>query len=101
FGGHFHNDNTIAGLRDIPGLVMAVPARGDDAARMLRGCVALAEECGRVVAFIEPIALYHEKDLYEEGDQAWLFDYPPPGSALLPGDVEVYGAGDVLIVTYG
>ena len=37
FGGHFHNDNSIGALRDIPGLVLAVPARGDDAARMLRG----------------------------------------------------------------
>src|SRR5262249_820856 len=36
FGGHFHNDNAVAVLRDIPGLVVAVPARGDDAAAMLR-----------------------------------------------------------------
>ena len=30
FGGHFHNDNAVAALRDIPGLVIAVPgpARG-------------------------------------------------------------------------
>ena len=32
FGGHFHNDNALAVLRDIPGLVVAVPARPDDAA---------------------------------------------------------------------
>ncbi len=32
FGGHFHNDNSVAVLRDIPGLVLAVPARADDAA---------------------------------------------------------------------
>lgn len=101
FGGHFHNDNAIGSLRDIPGLIMAVPSRGDDAVRMLRGCLAAAAECGRVVAFIEPIALYHEKDLHEPGDGAWLFDYPPPGTALLPGDVGVYGEGPVLIVTYG
>ncbi len=30
FGGHFHNDNTIAPLRDIPGVVIVAPARGDD-----------------------------------------------------------------------
>src|ERR1022692_1235054 len=29
FGGHFHNDNALAALRDIPGLVIAVPARPD------------------------------------------------------------------------
>ncbi|MEQ1895715.1 MAG: thiamine pyrophosphate-dependent enzyme, partial [Planctomycetota bacterium] len=36
FGGHFHNDNSIGALRDIPGLVLVTPARGDDAARLLR-----------------------------------------------------------------
>jgi len=90
FGGHFHNDHAIGGLRDIPGLVLAAPSRGDDAVRMLRGCVALARECGRVVCFLEPIALYHEKDLHADGDGGWLFDYPPPGEALLPGEVGVY-----------
>lgn len=100
FGGHFHNDNSIGGLRDIPGLVLAVPSRGDDAVRMLRGCVALAKECGRVVAFLEPIALYHQKDLVSEGDEGWLFDYPAPGDALLPGEVGTYGEGPLLIVSY-
>ncbi|MEX2467287.1 MAG: thiamine pyrophosphate-dependent enzyme [Gemmatimonadota bacterium] len=100
FGGHFHNDHSIGGLRDIPGLVLAVPSRGDDAVRMLRGCLALAKECGRVVAFLEPIALYHQKDLHTEGDEAWLFDYPKPGEALLPGDVGTYGEGPLLIVSY-
>jgi 2-oxoisovalerate dehydrogenase E1 component len=54
FGGHFHNDNAIGALRDIPGLALAVPARGDDAARMLRGAVALAKAHGRVVASSSP-----------------------------------------------
>ena len=36
FGGHFHNDNSITALRDIPGLVVGCPSRGDDAAMMLR-----------------------------------------------------------------
>ena len=83
---------TVGALRDIPGLVLAVPARGDDAARMLRGCVAMAAEDGRVVVFLEPIALYHEKDLYADGDGAWLTDYPPPPSYLLPGEPGVYEA---------
>ena len=100
FGGHFHNDNSIGGLRDIPGLVLAAPARGDDAAKMLRGCIALALEYGRVVCFLEPIALYHERDLHEKDDDGWLFDYPPPGAALLPGEVGLYGEGDVLLVSY-
>ena len=78
FGGHFHNDNSVGALRDIPGLVIAAPARGDDAARMLRGAIAMAAEDGRVVVFLEPIALYHEKDLHADGDGGWLSAYPPP-----------------------
>jgi 2-oxoisovalerate dehydrogenase E1 component len=58
FGGHFHNDNSIAALRDIPGFVIACPSRGDDAAMMLRTLMALAKVDGRVSAFLEPIALY-------------------------------------------
>ena len=38
FGGHFHNDDAVAILRDIPGIVVASPARPDDAAAMLRAC---------------------------------------------------------------
>jgi 2-oxoisovalerate dehydrogenase E1 component len=100
FGGHFHNDHSIGALRDIPGLVIATPSRGDDAVRMLRGCLALARQSERVVVFLEPIALYHEKDLLEEGDGRWLSDYPPPGEALVPGEVELYGEGEVLLVSY-
>ena len=105
FGGHFHNDNSVGALRDIPGLVLAVPARGDDAARMLRGCVAMAAEDGRVVVFLEPIALYHEKDLHQDGDGGWLADYPPPPSHLLPGEPGLYEAddshsADLLLVSY-
>lgn len=93
FGGHFHNDNSIGALRDIPGLVLATPSRGDDAAMMLRGCVALARVHGRVIAFLEPIALYHQRDLIEDGDQRWLTDYPAPGRVLLPGQTGIYRAG--------
>jgi 2-oxoisovalerate dehydrogenase E1 component len=52
---------------------------------------------------LEPIALYHAKDLYEDGDGRWLSDYPPPGEHLLPGEVGVYGAGheDLVVFTYG
>ena len=105
FGGHFHNDNSIGALRDIPGLVIACPARGADAARMLRGAIAMALEDGRVVVFLEPIALYHEKDLLEPGDGGWLSDYPAPPAALLPGDVGIVDPHDgrepdLLIVSY-
>jgi 2-oxoisovalerate dehydrogenase E1 component len=78
FGGHFHNDNAIAVLRDIPGLVVACPARGGDAAAMLRTCLAAGAVDGTVSVFLEPIALYHTRDLYEPDDGAWLDPYIPP-----------------------
>ncbi len=58
FGGHFHNDNSLTIFRDIPGLVVCVPSNGRDAVRMFRHCMKLAHEDGRVVVFVEPIALY-------------------------------------------
>jgi 2-oxoisovalerate dehydrogenase E1 component len=68
FGGHFHNDNAVGVLRDIPGLVVGCPSRGDDAAAMLRTCVAAGLVDGTVSVFLEPIALYHSRDLYAAGD---------------------------------
>ena len=69
FGGHFHNDNALGVLRDVPGLVIASPAVRVDAAAMLRTCVAAAKADGSVCVFLEPIALYHTRDLHEEGDE--------------------------------
>lgn len=77
FGGHFHNDNSVAALRDIPGLVVASPARPDDAASMLRTCLAAARVDGSVCVFLEPIALYNTRDMFEEGDNGWLSPYAP------------------------
>ncbi|MGB9428875.1 MAG: thiamine pyrophosphate-dependent enzyme [Gammaproteobacteria bacterium] len=103
FGGHFHNDNSFTALRDIPGIVVACPSRGDDAAMMLRSCAALAKIDGRVVVFLEPIALYMAKDLYEPKDNQWLFEYPAPDRAVPLGEARVYNpnAKDLLIVTFG
>ncbi|MCF7751794.1 hypothetical protein KQ945_13635 [Bacillus subtilis subsp. subtilis] len=103
FGGHFHNDNSITALRDIPGLVVGCPSRGDDAAMMLRTLAALGQVDGRVSVFLEPIALYMTKDLYEPGDGQWLFPYPSPEQTLLPGQGRVYRAeaNDLVIFSYG
>ncbi len=98
FGGHFHNDNSITALRDIPGLVVGCPSRGDDAATMLRTLAALAKVDGRVCAFLEPIALYMAKDLYEPGDGQWLTEYPSPDQAMTLGEGRVYGDGDDLVI---
>ncbi|MGQ3891982.1 thiamine pyrophosphate-dependent enzyme [Legionella sp. CNM-4043-24] len=102
FGGHFHNDNSIAVLRDLPGVLVACPSNGPDAAQMLRTCVRLAAEQGRVVVFLEPIALYMTKDLHEPGDNAWLFDYPAPEARIEVGEVGVSGPADAetVILSY-
>ncbi|MCB1634033.1 MAG: MFS transporter, partial [Xanthomonadales bacterium] len=102
FGGHFHNDNSFAALRDIPGLILACPSRGDDAAMMLRTLAALCQVDGRVCAFLEPIALYMTKDLYEAGDGQWQFPYPAPNQAIDLGEPRIYhpDARELLIISY-
>ncbi|MBP2416407.1 thiamine pyrophosphate-dependent enzyme [Microlunatus capsulatus] len=104
FGGHFHNDNALGVLRDIPGLVLACPSRGDDAAAMLRTCVAAAAADGTVAVFLEPIALYHRRDLHEPGDGGWLSaddaGHVPVGRARLHPP-EDGGAPDLTLVTFG
>ncbi|MDJ0639629.1 MAG: thiamine pyrophosphate-dependent enzyme [Paracoccaceae bacterium] len=100
FGGHFHNDNSVAVLRDIPGLILACPSNGADAAKMLRECVRLAREEQRVVVFLEPIALYPARDL-APGDGAWMYRYPAPDERIPLGEVGVHGTGrDLAIVTF-
>ncbi len=94
FGGHFHNDNSIAALRDVPGVVIAGPARGSDAVGMLRTAMALAKIDGRVVFFLEPIALYRTRDLHEDGDGAWLDSFPSLGTSVELGTAHAYDAAD-------
>jgi 2-oxoisovalerate dehydrogenase E1 component len=102
FGGHFHNDNSVAVLRDIPGLILAVPSNGADAAMMLRESVRLAREEQRVVVFLEPIALYPMRDLHAEKDGGWLRLYPDPTQTIPLGRVGIHGTGtDLAIVTFG
>ncbi len=103
FGGHFHNDNSITALRDIPGLIIGCPSRGDDAVAMLRSMMALARVDGRVSAFLEPIALYMTKDLYATDDAEWTFDYPAPDQFLPLFASRVYdeAARDLLVITFG
>jgi 2-oxoisovalerate dehydrogenase E1 component len=99
FGGHFHNDDSIAAIRDIPGVVIASPARPDDAAAMLHACVSAAKTTGAVCIYLEPIALYHSKDLYADGDQQWLAPYPQRPARI--GAARTYGDGaDLTILTF-
>ncbi|WP_028938675.1 thiamine pyrophosphate-dependent enzyme [Pseudonocardia spinosispora] len=101
FGGHFHNDNAVAALRDIPGLVVAAPGRPDDAAAMLRTCVAAARTDGRVCVFLEPIALYHTRDLHESEDEQWLAPYPSSEGHVPLGVGRTHGDGaDLTLVSF-
>jgi 2-oxoisovalerate dehydrogenase E1 component len=108
FGGHFHNDNSIAVFRDIPGVIVAIPSNGADAVKMMRTCVREAYENGRVVIFIEPIALYMTRDLHQEGDKGWCFEYPDVDEEIALGDFNVYlqesqkpAKKNMTIITYG
>lgn len=101
FGGHFHNDDSLAVLRDLPGVIVGVPSRGDDAVKMMRTLMAAARVDGRVSVVVEPIALYHTRDLFP-GDGAWMFPFPAQDEAIDVGEVGVYGGGvDLAILTYG
>jgi 2-oxoisovalerate dehydrogenase E1 component len=101
FGGHFHNDNAVGVLRDIPGLVVAVPANPTDAGPLLRACLGAAVGRGQVSVFLEPIALYHERDLHEPGDRGWLGAYTPDEHAEIGAGRTHGGGADLAIVTFG
>ncbi|HEX9682678.1 MAG TPA: thiamine pyrophosphate-dependent enzyme [Acidimicrobiales bacterium] len=96
FGGHFHNDSSIAVLRDIPGLVIACPSGPDEASALLRTCVGAALEDGTVSVYIEPIARYRSPS-----------HSPPPAKSPTGGHVPigesavVREGGDVVVVTFG
>jgi len=63
-----------------------------------------------VVIFLEPIALYHAKDLHETGDNGWLNVYPDPSETVSFGEPALYPCShnkkskklsDTLIISYG
>ena len=100
FGGHFHNDNSITVLRDIPGLVIASPSHPSDAAAMLASCVAETTTNGSVCVYLEPIARYHTTDLHHDGDQGWTAPFTTDPVPV--GSARTHGAGtDGTIVTWG
>jgi len=105
FGGHFHNDNGVAVLRDVPGLVIASPAHPADAPAMLRTCVAAAVVDGTVSVFLEPIARYHTRDVHVPGDEGWTAPYAPPAAwahehVPIGAPTIVRDGDDVLVVTW-
>lgn len=99
-------DHAIGALRDVPGLVVACPAHPSDAPAVLRTCLAAAAVDGTVSVVLEPVDLYHERDLLTVGDGGWLAAYYPPDlwqAAHTPiGRAATWGDGtDVTVVTYG
>lgn len=103
FGGHFHNDNSIAVLRDIPGVIVACPSNPKDAGLMLAECVRLADEEQAVVVFIEPIALYMTKDLTQQGDGLFNAKYEGLDKCISFGEIAVEHdkESQIAIITYG
>lgn len=102
FGGHFHNDNSVAVLRDIPGLILACPSNGAEAVKLLRECVRLAHEEQRLVVFLEPIALYPMRDLHAPKDGGWMTCYPEPSERIPLGEVGQYGSGrELALASFG
>lgn len=100
FGGHFHNDNSVAALMDIPGVIIGSPAHPDDAAAMLTACAAAAADTGAFCIQIEPIALYHTRDLHRSGDGQWLSGATPDVDGTI-GTARTHHAGsDLVIVTF-
>ncbi|HXK18422.1 MAG TPA: thiamine pyrophosphate-dependent enzyme [Polyangiaceae bacterium] len=101
FGGHFHNDNSLGVLRDIPGISVCVPARADDAIALYRTAHALGRLHGQVVVSVEPIALYHRRDLFETGDAQWLATVPSAGAEYARARVYASENAQLLLITYG
>ncbi len=102
FGGHFHNDNGLAVLRDIPGIVVAIPSSPAEAAALLRTCLAAAAIDGTVCVLVEPIALYNVKDLHEDGDGAFLEAYNPHAPPVAIGEPRWWRDGeDLTLVAFG
>ena len=73
---------------------------------MMRTCLAAAHVDGSVCVFLEPIALYHTRDLDQPGDGGWLSPYADPQrwtrEHVPIGRGRSYGSGtDLTLVTFG
>ncbi|MFI7586072.1 transketolase C-terminal domain-containing protein [Spongisporangium articulatum] len=93
-------------LRDVPGLVVACPAHPSEVPGLVRTVVAAADADGMVSVLLEPVALYHERDMLRQGDGAWTAPYPEPdrwGSQHAPiGRAATWGDGtDLTLCSFG
>jgi 2-oxoisovalerate dehydrogenase E1 component len=91
-GGHFHNDSSIAALREIPGLIVACPSTPEVGLKMLPYCADLAFNKRKIVIFIEPIAQYKNSKSYES----------MRAESSEVNSIGIYGKSDLLtIISYG
>ena len=99
FGGHFHNDNALGVLRDIPGIVVGCASGPAEAPDLLRTLAGLALGEGRVGVLLEPTALYHDKDETAPyaAPESWASDRDLGRVHWSPAG----GGHDVLVVTFG
>jgi len=95
FGGHFHNDNSVAVLRDIPGIVIASPSHPSDAAGILHACVDHARRTGAVCIYLEPIARYHDADI------SVAYDPTPVSIGSTRSWPSADGREDLVILSWG
>ena len=99
FGGHFHNDDSVGVLRDIPGLVIASPGRPDDAAAMLRTCVDDGEGGRQRVRLPRADrALPHARSV--RGRRRRAGSRPPPATRRSAPRASTATARDLTIVTW-
>lgn len=90
FGGHFHNENSFASVRDIPGLIIACPSSASKAIRLWQTIIRLAYIEHRICLFMEPIALYFIKSIFKEDDNLMLANFEQQDKKIDLGDIDVY-----------
>ena len=104
FGGHFHNDNSLAVLRDVPGLVLVacVPSGGRTGAAADL-CGAGGRRTARSACSSSRSRSTTNATCSRAMPPGWRRTSPPlPRTRTLFGKVAIYGAGeDLLLVTFG
>ena len=65
-GGHFHAENCFAALREIPGLSIVCLSQPNTARNLINQAFAFSKESKTPVLIFEPIALYHQKNIYTD-----------------------------------
>ncbi len=89
FGGHFHNDNSFACIREIPGVLIAAPSSAKQAVKIWRTLIKQAFIDRRICVFLEPIALYFTKDIHNNSDSLMLSEFPDYEESIALGEITI------------